>query len=193
MASIWVWRRGLVITSARRGSFSSSSSSSPREERRTQGGTTWRMPGRDRTNAKPSSPGICRSVRSREKGRPSLSAAHRAWRALGALSTLITSNPRAFKTSSSSSRLGATSSTTRTRFPGITGVTLLSSVSSASGAIPAGIATEKVVPSPKRLCTAMLPPMRSTSWRLMDRPSPVPWYRRDEVLSAWEKGSKIRD
>ena len=54
---------------------------------------------------------------------------------------------------------------------------------------PASIATlkVKVLPTPGRLSTPMLPPISSTSCLLMARPSPVPPNRRVVELSACEK------
>ena len=49
----------------------------------------------------------------------------------------------------------------------------------------AGSGTVKVLPTPDALSTAMSPPMRRHSRRLMASPSPVPPYLRVVELSAW--------
>ncbi len=55
-----------------------------------------------------------------------------------------------------------------------------------------GNSTMKVAPSPATESTATLPPMRSTSMRVMYRPRPVPpWVRRSEP-SACENFSNMR-
>jgi hypothetical protein len=51
---------------------------------------------------------------------------------------------------------------------------------------------ENVDPRPGSLSSVRVPPIRSTSWREIGSPSPVPPYLRAWELSAWEKASKIR-
>jgi hypothetical protein len=47
-----------------------------------------------------------------------------------------------------------------------------------------GRVTVKVVPSPSRLSTRIVPPWRSTAWRTIDSPSPVPPVSRDRAVST---------
>lgn len=51
----------------------------------------------------------------------------------------------------------------------------------------------KVAPLPGSLSTVRFPPMRWARWREMSSPSPVPPKRFLIVVSAWAKGSNIRD
>ena len=55
-----------------------------------------------------------------------------------------------------------------------------------------GTHTVNVVPTPNVLRTLMLPPIRSTSWREMVVPRPVPPNCRVVDASACAKGSKMR-
>ena len=50
----------------------------------------------------------------------------------------------------------------------------------------------KVLPWPGVLATVISPPSSPASSRLIDRPRPVPPYRRAVVPSPWAKASKIR-
>ena len=50
----------------------------------------------------------------------------------------------------------------------------------------------KVLPSPRALLSAISPPSRRTSSRLIESPKPVPPYWRAVVPSACAKASNIR-
>ncbi len=54
-----------------------------------------------------------------------------------------------------------------------------------------GNVSVKVLPWPGMLCTAIAPPSRLRRSREIDRPRPVPPYRRLVVPSAWRKASKM--
>ena len=47
---------------------------------------------------------------------------------------------------------------------------------------------QNVLPRPKALSTPISPPISSTIWRAIARPSPVPPQRRPIALSIWENG-----
>ena len=59
--------------------------------------------------------------------------------------------------------------------------------------------TVKVLPAPASLCTAIVPPIRSTIWRVKARPSPVPgsrrtsgrWLRKKRV-NSWACSSALK-
>ena len=55
--------------------------------------------------------------------------------------------------------------------------------------IPSGTVNVKQLPAPGVLSTEIVPFISSTSWREIDRPRPVPPYRRVVELSAWVKES----
>ena len=72
------------------------------------------------------------------------------------------------------------------------GACSLSVLGSAAGlllSIGKGITTSKVVPSPFVLSTAMVPPIFSTRFFVMDMPSPVPPYSERADMPSCVKGS----
>lgn len=140
-----------------------------------------------RARARPSCPGINRSMSTRSNGRSCSLAMRSSRSAWGPSADSSAERPQIRSCSASMVRWVALSSTTSTR---------LSGIGAAAG--PCGEASssltvnQKVLPTPGSLSTPISPPMRVVRRRQMASPRPVPPYLRVVEASAWEKGSNRR-
>jgi len=123
--------------------------------------------------------GIRESTRASVTGRPPLSAASsfaRPSSPLAASAASSTYGARVWRRIIRFASLSSTISTCAWYPRGASGT--------CSAGMPKGMVNENVLPRPGSLSTHMRPPIRSTSPRLMVRPSPVPPYLRVVEESA---------
>ena len=155
-----------------------------------------------RTAAIPGSPRICRARSSPSISgiMPSISAtgngslrtaAFKASRAAGPLSTATGLAPQLVRTSSRMRRLVALSSTIKTGSPSRRGTPVRRVREPSWGRVLSQIVNQKVLPMPGSLSTQIRPPISSTSLAEIVRPSPVPPNRRVVEPSACSNGWKI--